>query len=138
VIGQALWAPRMAAALFGIFGLLGMSLAVIGVYGVMAYMVMQRTSEIGIRMAVGASPSKVVSMVMGESARLAAAGIALGICGALVLTRTVKSLLFQVSPNDPATYLIVAGLLAATALVAGGVPAWRASRIDPVKALRQE
>ena len=138
VIGQALWAPRMAAALFGIFGLLGMTLAVIGVYGVMAYMVLQRTSEIGIRMAVGASPGKVVSMVMGESARLAGLGIGLGICGALMLTRTVKSLLFQVSPSDPGTYLMVAGLLAATALVAGGVPAWRASRIDPVKALRQE
>jgi putative ABC transport system permease protein len=138
VIGQALWAPRMTAALFAIFGMLGMTLAVIGVYGVMAYTVLQRTSEIGIRMAVGASPSRVLNMVLGESARLALVGIALGTCGALALTRTVKSLLFQTSPSDPATYVAVAALLSATALIAGAIPAWRASRIDPVRALRQE
>ncbi len=138
VLSQALWAPRMAATLFGIFGLLGMTLAVIGVYGVMAYTVLQRTSEIGIRMAVGASPSRVVGMMMGESARLAFAGIAIGICGALALTRTIEGLLFQVSATDPATYLTVAALLAATALIAGAIPAWKASGIDPVKALRAE
>jgi predicted permease len=138
VMSQALWAPRMAATLFGIFGVLGMTLAVIGVYGVMAYTVLQRTSEIGIRMAVGASPSRVVSMLLKESASLAFAGIAIGICGALALNRTIEGLLFQVSATDPATYLTVAALLAATALIAGAVPAWRASRIDPVKALRVE
>jgi putative ABC transport system permease protein len=138
VIGQALWAPRMAAGLFGAFGLLGMLLAVIGVYGVMAFMVQQRTSEIGIRMAVGASPSRVVAMVMGESARLAAVGIAIGVAGALALTRLVKSMLFDVSPSDPVVYLGVVLVLGVTALVAGAGPAWRASRIDPVRALRQE
>jgi predicted permease len=138
VMAQALWAPRMAATLFGVFGMLGMTLAVIGVYGVMAYTVLQRTSEIGIRMAVGASPGKVVNMMIGESARLALIGIAVGIGGALALTRKVESLLFQTSASDPATYAAVALLLAATAMIAGGVPAWRAARIDPVKALRQE
>jgi predicted permease len=138
VIGQALWAPRMAAALFGILGLLGMTLAVIGVYGVMAYMVVQRTSEIGIRMAVGARPLAVIGMVLGQSMQLAAAGIAIGIAGALLLTRMVGNLLYDVSPNDPGTFATVATLLAVTALLAGGIPAWRASRIDPVRALRQE
>ncbi len=138
VIGQALLAPRMAAVLFGVFGLLGMTLAVIGVYGVMAYMVLQRTSEIGIRMAVGAQPMSVIAMVLGQSVRLALAGIAIGICGALAVTRLVASLLFDISPNDPVTFLTVASILAATALMAGAIPAWRASRIDPVTALRQE
>jgi putative ABC transport system permease protein len=138
VIAQALWAPRMAAILFGVFGLLGMMLAVIGVYGVMAYMVLQRTSEIGLRMAVGARPMSVVAMVLGQSVRLALAGIAIGICGALAVTRLVESLLFDISPTDPVTFLTVASILAATALMAGALPAWRASRIDPVAALRQE
>src|SRR5215469_11913175 len=138
VIGQALWPPRMAAVLFGIFGLLGLVLAVIGVYGVMAYTVLQRTSEIGIRMAVGAKPSSVIRMVLGHSAKLALAGVLLGALGALAITGPVRSLLFDVSPNDPATFLGVAAILGATALIAGGIPAWRASRIDPVLALRQE
>ena len=138
VIAQALWAPRMAAILFGIFGLLGLVLAVIGVYGVMAYTVLQRTSEIGIRMAVGARQGNVVGMILGQSMKLALLGIALGACGAFAITGPVRSLLFDVSPTDPATFLCVAGILAATALIAGGIPAWRASRIDPVLALRQE
>lgn len=138
VIGQALWAPRIAAALFGLFGLLGMVLAVIGVYGVMAYMVLQRTSEIGIRMAMGARAADVIGIVVGQSMRLAGAGIVAGLCAALALTRLLGNLLFNVSPNDPLTFAAVACLLAATALVAGGIPAWRAARIDPVRALRQE
>ena len=129
VIAQALWAPRMAAILFGIFGLLGLVLAVIGVYGVMAYTVLQRTSEIGIRMAVGARQGNVVGMILGQSMKLALLGIALGACGAFAITGPVRSLLFDVSPTDPATFLCVAGILAATALIAGGIPAWRASRI---------
>lgn len=138
VIVQALWAPRVAAALFGLFGLLGMALAVIGVYGVMAYTVLQRTSEIGIRMAMGARAADVIRIVVGQSMRLALAGIALGVCLALMLTRLVANLLYDVSPNDPGTFLLVAFVLAATALAAGGIPAWRAARLDPVKALRQE
>lgn len=138
VIGQALWAPRMAAILFGIFGVLGLVLAVIGVYGVMAYTVLQRTSEIGLRMAVGARQVNVMGMILGQSMKLALLGIALGACGALAITGPVRSLLFGVSPTDPITFFAVAGILAATAMIAGGIPAWRASRIDPVLALRQE
>jgi predicted permease len=138
VIGQALWAPRIAAALFGLFGLLGMVLAVIGVYGVMAYMVLQRTSEIGIRMAMGARAGDVIHIVVGQSIRLALIGIAIGVLIAIALTRLLANLLYDVSPTDPATFLTVSLILAATALLAGGIPAWRAARIDPVKALRQE
>jgi ABC-type antimicrobial peptide transport system permease subunit len=138
VIGQALWAPRMAAGLFGVFGLLGMMLAVVGVYGVMAYMVLQRTSEIGVRMAMGASAIDVMRMVVGQSMRLALAGIGLGVVVALALTRLVANLLYDVAPNDPVTFIAVASILAATALIAGGIPAWRAARIDPVTALRQD
>jgi putative ABC transport system permease protein len=138
VIAQALWAPRMAAILFGIFGVLGLVLAVIGVYGVMAYTVLQRTSEIGIRMAVGARQVNVMGMILGQSMKLALLGIGLGSCGALAITGPVRSLLFGVSPTDPVTFFTVAGILAATAMIAGGIPAWRASRIDPVRALGQE
>ena len=115
-----------------------MVLAVIGVYGVMAYMVLQRTSEIGIRMAMGARAPDVMRIVVGQSLRLAVAGIVAGVCVALALTRLVANLLFDVSPNDPVTFSAVACILAVTALMAGGIPAWRAARIDPVKALRQE
>ena len=138
VVGQALWPARMAATLFGIFGLLGMTLAVIGVYGVMAYMVVQRTSEIGIRMAIGAKPRSVIAMVLSQSMQLAIAGIILGIAAAFALTRLVGNLLYNISPTDPVTFVTVALILAFTALAAGGIPAWRASRIDPVRALRQE
>jgi putative ABC transport system permease protein len=89
-------------------------------------------------MAMGANSSDLMRMVVGQSMRLAVAGIALGICVALALTRLVANLLFDVSPNDPATFLAAVGLLAVTALLAGGIPAWRATRIDPVSALRQE
>ncbi len=138
LVGQALWAPHMAAALFGLFGLLSLVLAVIGVYGVMAYIVLQRTTEIGIRMALGAHSVDVLRMVVGHSMRLAGGGIVVGLVVALGLTRLVGNLLFDVSPNDPATYVSVAAVLAVTALLAGGIPAWRAARIDPVSALRQE
>lgn len=138
VISQALWPPRIAAILFGIFGILALVLAVIGVYGVMAYTVLQRTSEIGIRVAVGARPVSVIAMILGYSIKLSLAGVALGALGALAITGPVRDLLFDVSPSDPGTFLVVAAVLAATALFAGGIPARRASHIDPVLALRQE
>ncbi len=136
VIDQALWAPGMAALLFGVLGLLAMALAVVGVYGVMAYSVARRRTEIGLRMAIGARPRNVVGMVLGDSARLAAFGIAVGLAAAFALTKSLASLLYGIGPNDPATFAAVATLLALTALTAGAIPAWRASRIDPVAALR--
>ncbi|HLG97493.1 MAG TPA: ABC transporter permease [Bryobacteraceae bacterium] len=136
-LAQGLWAPRMGAALFGIFGLLGMVLATIGIYGVMAYLVAQRTNEIGIRMALGARPGDVLRLVVGHGMRLVLFGIAAGIAAALALTRLMRTLLFDVSPADPLTYAAVAVLLALVAFVAGWLPALRAARIDPVIALRE-
>jgi len=136
LLAQGLWAPRMGATLFGLFGLLGMLLASIGIYGVMAYMVAQRTNEIGIRMALGAQPGDVLRLVVGQGMRLVLAGIALGLACSFALSRLMRSLLFDVSPSDPVTFLTVSAILAAVALVAGWLPAIRASRIDPVLALR--
>ncbi len=134
----ALWTPRLGATLFGIFGVLGMLLASIGIYGVMAYMVTQRSNEIGIRMALGARPGDVLRLVVGESMRLALAGVAIGVLAALAVTRLMSSLLFDVTPHDPLTYAAVSVVLAGVALLAGWLPARRAARIDPLAALRQE
>jgi predicted permease len=136
-LGQGLWAPRMGAALFGAFGLLGMLLASIGIYGVMAYLVVQRTNEIGIRMALGARPGDVLRLVVGHGMRLVILGIGVGVFSALALTHLMRSLLFDVSPSDPLTFLSVSLVLAAVAFVAGWLPALRAARIDPVLALRE-
>jgi predicted permease len=138
VMARGLWAPRAGAALFGLFGLLGMILASVGIYGVMAYLVAQRTNEIGIRMALGASSYDVLRLVIGQSMRLVGAGIALGLIGALGITRLMSSLLFGVSANDPATFAAVSVVLAGVAFLASWMPASRASRIDPLAALRQE
>ena len=135
-LAQGLWAPRMGAALFGIFGLLGMLLASIGIYGVMAYLVAQRTNEIGIRMALGARPADVLRLVVGHGMRLVLLGIAAGVFFALALTRLMRTLLFDVSPADPLTFVAVTLVLAAVAFIAAGLPALRAARIDPVLALR--
>jgi predicted permease len=136
-LAQGLWAPRMGAALFGIFGLLGMLLASIGIYGVMAYLVAQRTNEIGIRMALGARPADVLRLVVGHGMRLVAFGIVVGVAAALALTRLMRTLLFDVSPADPLTFTAVSLALAAVAFLAGFLPALRAARIDPVLALRE-
>jgi putative ABC transport system permease protein len=138
VIHDGLWAPRVAASLFGIFGVLGMMLSSIGVYGVMTYMVAQRTNEIGLRMALGARPWDVLRLVVGQGMRLTLAGIAIGIIAGLSATRLMGSLLFGVSTSDPMTFGVVSILVAAVALIAGWLPARRAARIDPVLALRQE
>ena len=136
LIGNGLWAPRMGAALFGIFGGLGLVLAAIGIYGVMAYMVAQRTNEIGIRMALGAARGDVIGMVIGHGMRLTALGILAGLAGGLAVTRLMATLLFGISPADPLTFSLVSAVLAIAALVATWIPAWRAASIDPVIALR--
>jgi putative ABC transport system permease protein len=131
-------APRFRTLLLGIFAAVAVCLAMAGVYGVMAYVVSQRANEIGLRMALGAATSDVLGLVLKQGMTLAAAGLAIGIAGAFAATRLLTSLLFEVKPGDPLTYLGVAGLLAVVALAATYVPALRAARTDPLVALRQE
>jgi predicted permease len=138
LIAQGLWPPRTGAALFAIFGLLGMVLASVGIYGVMAYSVTQRTNEIGLRMALGARPWDVLRLVVGQGMRLTLTGVAVGILCALAVTRLLGNLLFGISTYDPFTFGTVSALVTAVALLAAWLPARRASRIDPVVALRQE
>jgi predicted permease len=130
--------PRFSSILTSIFAGLAMALAAIGLYGVVAYSVAQRTAEMGLRLALGANRATVLRMVLTEGLKLAGAGLLLGLIGAAAATRALRSQLFDVSPNDPATYALVVLLLLAIALLASYLPAWRASRIEPLEALRHE
>jgi ABC-type antimicrobial peptide transport system permease subunit len=136
IFEQALWAPRMGALLLAVFGALALALASIGVYGVMAYSVGQRTRELGIRVALGATTSEVRGMVLRQGLVLSGVGIAIGIASALLLTNLVSNLLYGVSPMDPVTFTVIPLILLAVAALAIYIPARRASRVDPVVALR--
>jgi putative ABC transport system permease protein len=131
-------APRLTANLLGLFALLALAIAAAGIGGVMALAVSQRTHEIGVRMAIGARPIEIVRMVLGQGMGLALGGVAIGVLGALALTRMVKSLLFDVTPTDPLTFFAVAAVLTIAALAACYIPARRAARVDPLRALRTE
>ena len=130
--------PRFRTLLIGLFGGIALLLAAVGIFGVISYSVSRRAHEIGIRMALGATPKHVMRMVLGESAKLVLLGLALGVPAALGLTRFLSTLLFGVHPADPLTFLGVALLLTVVALVASYVPARRAMRVDPLVALRYE
>ncbi len=129
---------RMFADLTTGFGLLALVLASIGIYGIMAYTVARRTNEIGIRLALGAQTRQIMAMVLGEASWLAVAGVAAGLGAALLLTRFLRTMLFGLKPNDPATLVCAGALLFAVALLAGWVPARRASKVQPMQALRHE
>jgi len=138
ILGQGLWAARMGAALLGLFGALALILASIGIYGVLAYSVAQRTSEIGLRMALGAQPRQVLGLVLKQGMLLAIIGAGVGIIVALPVARMAGNLLYGVSATDPLTYVGITLLLMAVALLACYLPARRATRIDPLIALRVE
>jgi putative ABC transport system permease protein len=138
IVAQSVAEPRFQMLLLGSFGALGLTLAIVGIYGVISYGVSQRTPEIGVRMALGASRAALLRMVIREGMLLAGGGIVLGLGGALALTRFLRSLLFEIKPADPATFTGVAILLAVTALAACWIPARRAMKVDPIQALRYE
>ncbi|HXT74892.1 MAG TPA: ABC transporter permease [Candidatus Eisenbacteria bacterium] len=131
-------APRLTANLLGLFALLALAIAAAGIGGVMGLAVSQRTHEIGVRMAIGARPAEIVRMILNQGMGLVLVGVAVGLAGAFALTNAVKSFLFQVTPNDPATFVGVAAVLAVSALAACYIPARRAARVDPLLALRTE
>jgi len=138
VLSENVAAPRFRTVLFAIFAGLAVCLAMAGVYGVMAYAVGQRTNEIGLRIALGAGTASVLRLVLGQGLALAGLGLALGLAAAIAGTRLLTTMLFRVQPNDPVVHLAVAVLLGMVALVASYIPARRASRIDPLTAIRQE
>jgi ABC-type antimicrobial peptide transport system permease subunit len=129
---------RLMAMLSGFFGILAALLASIGLYGVIAYVMQRRRSEVGIRLALGARPGQVVRMVLVEAATLVGTGVAVGAVLAVLAGRGSEALLFGLSPTDVTTFAIAAAVLAAVALLASAIPALRASRVDPMVALRQD
>jgi putative ABC transport system permease protein len=137
-LGQSVAQRRFSMALLGIFSAVALILAALGIYGVLAYSVAQRTREIGVRMALGARTGAVASMVVRDALGVVAIGLAIGIAGALALTRVLASLLYDISPTDPLTFAGVACVLGAVALAASYLPARRAARVDPIVALRNE
>jgi predicted permease len=138
VINDSLAARRFTRLLLGVFAVLALVLAAVGIYGVISYAVTQSTHEIGLRMALGASRWAVLAMVLKGAIRLALAGVAVGAVASLLATRALKGLLFEVSAADPLTFGAVALVLAIVTLIASYIPAWRAARVDPMVALRYE
>ena len=138
IVDSSLGRERFRAQLLTIFAALALVLASVGISGVMGNSVRQRRTEIGVRLALGAAPGRVVGRLVREGARLTAAGLVLGLAASLLVSRVLASFLFGVAATDPATYAGVAGLLAAVALLACYLPARRAARVDPMTALRSE
>jgi len=138
VVSESVAQPRFYMVLLTAFAIVAILLASIGIYGVIAYLVGQRAREIGIRIALGASPSNVVRMVVNEGVVMVAIGIGVGIVGAIALTQLMRALLFNTTSTDPMTYILVTLVLAAVALVASSVPAMRAANVDPALAMRAE
>jgi putative ABC transport system permease protein len=138
VLGEETLQRRIGTTLLAVFAALALGLACLGIYGVLAYFVVQHTPEIGVRVALGAKAADILRLVLGRSAILVGVGLAAGLIGAFALSRLIRGLLFDVSATDPATFVLVAGVLGSVALLASYVPARRAALIDPADALRAE
>jgi putative ABC transport system permease protein len=129
---------RFTATLIGIFAAVAAILAAVGLYGVLSTIVRQRTAEIGMRMVFGASRSSILNLVIGEGLKLSAAGIVIGLAGALAITRVMRSMLIGVNPADPVTFTAIIVLFGIVAVIASSIPARRAARLDPMNAIREE
>jgi putative ABC transport system permease protein len=129
---------RLSVMLLTGFGALALVLAIVGIYGVLSYAVSRRTQEIGIRLALGATRADVLRLVVGQGVILTIVGLAIGLAGSYAAGRVLAAMLFQISPRDPATFGVLAALLGGVAVLASAVPGWRATRIDPITALRSE
>jgi len=138
IIESSMAQSRLSMTVFVVFAVVALTLAAVGLYGVVAHGVTERTHEIGVRMALGADPVDVLRLIVGQGLVTVVAGLAVGLAGALALSRTIESLLFGVTPTDPATFAAVIALLLGVGLAACGLPAWRATRVDPTAALRAE
>jgi ABC-type antimicrobial peptide transport system permease subunit len=137
-VDETLIQERLLAKLAGMFGTLALALAAVGLYGILAYTVARRTSEIGLRVALGARPGQVVALVMRECVWVIGLGLLTGVPAALVAGRWIENQLFGLRPGDPGTLALAAALLLGTGLIAAFLPAWRAARLAPMRALRQE
>jgi ABC-type antimicrobial peptide transport system permease subunit len=137
-VARSLWRQRFQGLVVGVFAVLALLLAAVGIYGVISYAVAQRTREFGVRVALGAQVRDIVGLVVRHGALLAAWGIVLGILGGALLTRYLEGLLYDTQPRDPAVFSFVALGLGLVALVAVSMPAWRATTVDPLVAMRPD
>ncbi|HWI18086.1 MAG TPA: FtsX-like permease family protein, partial [Vicinamibacterales bacterium] len=138
VVSTSLATPRLTGFLLGTFAAIALTLAAVGIYGVLSYLVARRTHEIGIRLAVGANRAQVMTMVLKQGLSLAGIGIAAGLAAAFLVTQFMQTLLYQIRPSDPETFVLVSLVLVGVAIVASAVPAYRATRVSPLIALRTE
>jgi putative ABC transport system permease protein len=138
MVAESISKPRFRMLLIGSFAGLALILALVGVYGVMSFVITQRTSEFGLRVALGAKPADVVALVLSCALRLAVVGLAIGLLLSLAAGRVIASMLFELKPTDAVTYIAVLLAVTPVILLAAAIPAWRAARIDPLTALRQE